>query len=97
MERSFRDLRIATNLAKKLGEDVAENVRQFTQQIRRLNLYGKHSAWQKVDVEDHELICRIYQTPGMAIALAQKLNRMPAAEVEEFRRQIIDYQTSKTC
>jgi len=95
MGQSFDDLHVAMSLAKKLNEDVAENLEEFTDQVRRLGLYGKHSVWDRVDIDDHEFIAGLYHRPDFAKALAEMLGTTTADSEEEFLKQIREYRTRK--
>ena len=94
MRRSFSNMHIATRLAEILKEDISESVEEFTDQVRRLGLYGKHSAWERLDPDNYELVSSLYEKQDIPRHLAEKLGRTPAATPEEFRQQIRDFQST---
>lgn len=88
MQAAFDDLHVVASLARKLNENAAETIDEFTSQVRRLGLHGKHTVWQRIDLNNEELIREMYAKRNIIEAVARKLNGKASKSLEEFRDQL---------
>ena len=88
MREAFDDLHVLVSLANELNENTAESLEEFIAQIRRLDRYGMHPVWSKLDPENESQLQELFSSKDVVQGIAAHLHEQQASSLEEFRRQV---------
>ncbi|MEZ5844886.1 MAG: hypothetical protein R3D27_14275 [Hyphomicrobiaceae bacterium] len=95
LSAAFDDVHILATASRELGEDAAQTLDAFANQVSRLQVARSLTNWDKVRTDDDGLIQRLFARKDIVQHIASLSNSSPARNIEEFRTQLLIVQQSR--